>query len=106
MRVALAGVLLSTMLAAVANAAQRQPMYVPTGAIEATFEERGISARVGHFTAHAAVLRIVCTGQGFPRAGRFHLFDCFVTTKNGTNEIHVTTFRMSGSKWFYTWTFV
>lgn len=68
-----------------ASAAGPPPQYVTRSAIEKTLEDGGVTGTKHHL----AVLDASCQGQGYGRAGRFHLFLCYLDTPIGLGRFHV-----------------
>jgi hypothetical protein len=66
--------------------------YVQPADVEAAFQERGITIGGSHFT----VLDVTCTGAGFAQGAfpyqRYHIFECYVSTRASKDaQFRVTT---------------
>lgn len=87
----------------VVRASSSSPDYITADAMEATFEENGITVRATHFSW----LDVSCLGQGEPNGtaldrngvpeSRYHLFECFGTLgDNRTATVHTQIFKWPG----------
>jgi hypothetical protein len=91
--------LTATAKAAVAQALHSapKPLYVDTDYVEASLQEQGL--RFGRNT-RLTVLDIVCNGAGVAHGDRYHIFQCYITTrKYGFEQYHVTTSTSSRGPW-------